>query len=198
MKQFKSVFFLAAAIATPSWVVAQTQFNQVPSRIVGQPALQQTGILTMVAPNLVEGKEFDQPEALALDTSSTPPILYVADTGNNRVLAWKNAGGFTAATVADLVIGQRDLYSISAQGPANPNAVLSNGLYEPTGVAVDGSGNLYVADAGNNRILRYPAPFKQTSPLLANDLIIGQVDLSSHSANQGNSTPSATSVSFQS
>jgi uncharacterized protein (TIGR03437 family) len=196
MKQFKSVFFLAAAIGASSWLSAQTHFNSVPSRIVGQPALQQTGLLTMVAPNLVEGKEFDGPESLALDTSTTPPIIYVADTGNNRVLAWKNASGFTTATVADLVIGQRDLYSVAPQGPTNPASVLSTGLSVPTAVAVDSTGNLYVADAGNNRILRYPAPFKQTSPLLAVDLIIGQVNLSSHSVNQGNSTPSATSLAF--
>jgi uncharacterized protein (TIGR03437 family) len=193
MNQFKSVFFLAAALATPGWVFAQTQFNTVPSRIVGQPQLQQIGTLTMIAPNLVEGKEFDQPEALALDTSVTPPILYVADTGNNRVLAWKNASGFTTATKADLPIGQRDLYSVTGQGPGT---ALSTGLYVPTAVAVDSSGNLYVADAGNNRILRYPSPFKQTGPLLAVDLIIGQTNINSRSTNQGNSTPSATSLAL--
>jgi uncharacterized protein (TIGR03437 family) len=191
MNQFKSVFFLAAVIAASSSVFAQTQYNQIPSRILGQPALQQTGTLTMVAPNLVEGKEFDQPESLALDTSVTPPILYVADTGNNRVLAWKNASGFTNATKADLVVGQRDLYSVTAKGPGSD---LSTGLYVPTAVAVDAKGNLYVADAGNNRILRYPAPFQQTGALLSVDLIIGQSNVTTRSSNQGNSTPSATSL----
>jgi len=33
-----------------------------------------------------------------------------------------------------------------------------NGLCGPTGVAVDGRGNLYVADFGNNRVLEYDAP----------------------------------------
>lgn len=193
MKQSQCVFVLAAAIAVPYGVTGQTQFNQVPSRIVGQPALQQTGTLTMVAPNLVKGCEFNGPEALALDTSSTPPILYVADTGNNRVLAWKNASAFTIATCADLVVGQRDLYSITAHGPGT---TLSTGLAVPSAVAVDSKGNLYVADAGNNRIVRYPAPFQQTSSPLAPDLIIGQSDLNSRSVNQGNSTPSATSLYF--
>ncbi len=147
----------------------------------------------MIAPNLVEGREFNSPQALALDTSTSPPILYVADTSNNRVLAWKNATGFTTGNFADLVVGQRDLYSVSPQGPGTN---LSTGLAEPTAAAVDSSGNLYVADAGNNRILRYPKPFTQNSPLLQVDLIIGQTNLSSNSANQGNSKPSATSLAL--
>ena len=96
---------------------AQTIFNPAPSRIVGQAVLQQQGVLTAIAPNLVEGREFNNPQAVALDTSVTPPILYVADFGNNRVLAWKNASGFTKGDYADLVIGQRDLLSTSPEGP---------------------------------------------------------------------------------
>lgn len=96
---------------------AQTIFNPAPSRIVGQAVLQQQGVLTAIAPNLVEGREFNNPQSLALDTSVTPPILYVADFGNNRVLVWKNASGFTKGDYADLVIGQRDLRSTSPEGP---------------------------------------------------------------------------------
>ena len=50
--------------------------------------MQQQGILTAIAPNLVEGREFNNPQAIAIDSSATPPILYVADFGNNRVLAY--------------------------------------------------------------------------------------------------------------
>jgi serine/threonine-protein kinase len=32
-----------------------------------------------------------------------------------------------------------------------------NGLKGPQGVAVDSAGNVYVADAGNNRVLKLPA-----------------------------------------
>jgi hypothetical protein len=42
-------------------------------------------------PNLVEQKDLYFPSAAAVDTSVSPPILYVADTGNHRVLGWKNA-----------------------------------------------------------------------------------------------------------
>ena len=59
---------------------------------------------------------------------------------------------------ADLVIGQQDMYHTSAQGPAG---TFQTGLSFPTGLMVDASGNLFVADTNNNRILRYPKPFAQ-------------------------------------
>ncbi len=179
---------LLAAWWPVQFLGAQTIFNPAPSRIVGQAVLQQQGILTAIAPNLVEGREFNNPQAIAIDTSATPPILYVADFGNNRVLAWKNALGFTKGDYADLAIGQRDLRSTSPQGPG---ADLSTGLASPVGLAVDARGNLYVADAGNNRVLRYPQPFAQTGDLLAVDLIVGQPDLSSRSPNGGQIAPTA-------
>ena len=170
---------------------AQIIFNPAPSRIVGQAVLQQQGLLTAIAPNLVEGREFNNPQAVALDTSVTPPILYVADFGNNRVLAWKSASGFTKGDYADLVIGQRDLLSTSPEGPG---ADLSTGLTSPVAITVDAKGNLYVIDAGNNRVLRYPAPFSQTGDLLVVDLIIGQRDLNSRLPNGGQSAPTASTL----
>ncbi len=175
---------------------AQTIFNPAPSRIVGQAVLQQQGVLTAIAPNLVEGREFNNPQAVALDTSVTPPILYVADFGNNRVLAWKNASGFTKGDYADLVIGQRDLLSTSPRRAARRFEHRSGEPGRPhRGCA---SGNLYVIDAGNNRVLRYPAPFAQTSDLLAVDLIIGQPDLNSHSPNGGQTAPTANTLALAS
>ncbi len=174
---------------------AQTIFNPAPSRIVGQAVLQQQGVLTAIAPNLVEGREFNSPQAVAVDASTNPPILYVADFGNNRVLAWKNVSVFTKGDFADLVIGQRDLLSTSAEGPGRD---LSTGLSSPVAVVVDSAGNLYVTDAGNNRILRYPRPLAQTGALLAVDLVIGQPDLSSKSSNAGLTAPTANTLALAS
>jgi uncharacterized protein (TIGR03437 family) len=172
---------------------AQTIFNPIPSRIAGQAVLQQQGLLTATAPNLVEGREFNNLQAVAIDTSASPPILYVADFGNNRVLAWPNAFGFTKGGFATKVIGQRDLLSTAPQGPG---ADLSTGLFGPVALAVDSSGNLYVADAGNNRILRYPSPLLQTGDLLTVDLIVGQKDLNGRSPNEGQSAPSEKNLAF--
>ena len=64
------------------------------------------------------------------------------------------------------------------------------------GLTVDAKGNLYVIDAGNNRVLRYPAPFAQTGDLLAVDLIIGQPDLNSRSSNGGQTAPTASTLAL--
>ena len=184
----------ALLLAAVQLLKAQTIFNPVPSRIVGQAVLQQQGALTAIAPNLVEGREFNNPQAIAVDVSVDPPILYVADFGNNRVLAWKNVSAFTKGNFADLVIGQRDLLSTRAQGPG---ADLSTGLSGPVGVAVDRRGNLYVVDAGNNRILRYPKPFVQTGDLLSVDLVIGQPDLSTNLPNAGLTAPTAGTLALE-
>ena len=196
MKLLRSLSYLLILSSASLVAPAQVMYNSIPSRIIGQPVLQQQGVITSVAPNLVEGRELYNPEGVAVDTSAAPNILYVADTSNNRVLAWKNAAAFTKGDFADKVIGQRDFLSTSPQGPSVTNTTLSAGLNLPIALAVDKSGNLYVADGGNNRIIRFPKPLNQTGQLLAYDLVIGQVDLSSGTANQGQSAASAKSLYF--
>ncbi|MFN0102103.1 MAG: hypothetical protein ACKV2U_08435 [Bryobacteraceae bacterium] len=167
-------------IATLSVVVVgqvPVQFNQVPSRAVGHAKLQ----LVSGAPNLVDGREVNAPIGVAVDSGVTPPILYVADTNNNRILVWRNARAVTG-TRADLVIGQNDLFSTFAAGPGTANSV---GLRSPTGVTVDRQGNLYVIDTGNNRILRYPRVTEQQADLIQPNLVIGQSSFSARAANQG-------------
>ena len=165
--------FAVLVVSSAVGALAQIPLNDKPSRAVGQARLQ----LTSTNPNLVEGRELYSPQSVALDTSVSPPVLYVADTLNNRVLAWRNATGFSNGVPADLVIGQRDMYSTLAQGPGTS---LSVGLNFPTAVAARG-GALYVADTGNNRILRYPTPFAQTDVLP--DMVIGQPNFSSRNPN---------------
>ncbi len=183
----------AAMLAAGQVAEAQTIFNPAPSRIFGQAVRQQFGLLTATAPNLVEGRELDGPQAVAVDASANPPILYVADSGNNRVLAWRNAFGFTKGDAASKAIGQRDLLTTAAQGPGTD---LSTGLYQPSGIATDKNGNLYVIDAGNNRILRYPAPLAQPGDLLTVDLVLGQNDLNGRAPNAGQAAPTARSFAF--
>src|SRR5579883_2585000 len=85
---------LACALSAPVGF-AQTVFNPAPSRIFGQAVLQQTGLLTAIAANLVEGRELNAPQGIAIDSSASTPILYGVDPGNNRVLAWRNAFSFS-------------------------------------------------------------------------------------------------------
>jgi hypothetical protein len=141
---------------------AQVTFNNTPSREFGQPSLG-LPLPTSNSPNLVEGRELNGPSGIAFDYSTNPPAVYVLDTGNNRVSGWRNSAALVSGAPADIVIGQRDLVSTL---PAGPGTTLSTGLNLPRCITVDGQGNFYVVDAGNDRVLRYPTPFKQTRGLL--------------------------------
>jgi len=108
--------------------------------------------------NFPDQSSLDIPSAVTIDASGmplTPTHLYVADESNSRVLGWNNVAAFTNGAPADLVIGQPDPYSIAC----NSGGTSGSSLCNPSGVAVDAVGNLYVADAGNNRVLEYNAPF---------------------------------------
>lgn len=175
------------AVACAGAALAQSVFYPLPARVVGHATL----TARSGSPNLVEGRELYSPQSAALDFSVSPPALYVADTLNNRVLGWRNAAQFGNGAYADIVIGQPDRFSTTA-------AASRTSLNLPVAVIVDAQGNLYVADAGNNRILRFPRPFQQLdqgrTPIEA-DLVIGQGDFSSNRANRGGQ-PAAESVAL--
>jgi uncharacterized protein (TIGR03437 family) len=174
MKHLPLIFVAACGLAWP-----QARLNPNPSRVVGHPQIR----LMTDQPNLVEGRELNTPRAVAVDTSVNPPALFVADTNNNRVLGFRNASNFENGVPADLVIGQRDRFSTGALGPGTS---LSSGLAAPAALAVDAAGRLYVVDAGNNRILRYPRPFAQPAgDLVQPDMVIGQANFSTRTPNTG-------------
>jgi uncharacterized protein (TIGR03437 family) len=182
----KTFVLCSMSLLAVSPLFAQVQpkpFGSSPARIVGQPSL--TTLNSSRNPNNVEGKELWRPSSVAVDTSESTPKLYVSDTLNNRVLGWASATGFAAGDPATIVIGQRDMQTTYAQGPGASGSTLSRGLYSPTGITVDTQGNLYVVDSGNNRILRYPKPFVSDENRKNPDLVIGQANYTSASANRG-------------
>src|SRR5579864_6047739 len=181
MRQKNTLFAIGLLIGVADLSIAQLNLNRLPSRALGWPKL----TVSNFNPNLVEGRELNQPQSVALDNSVNPPVLYVSDLANNRVLAWKNASSFSFGTPADMVIGQPDFYSTTPLGPGT--ATPSAGLNHPAGMAVDKNGNLYVVDTGNNRILRFPAPYNQPSGQPLPDLVIGQTGFSCNTCNQPNS-----------
>lgn len=176
MMQFtqKSSLCLALLLALP--LAAQVTLNPTPARVLGHPQLP----LRTANPNLVEGRELYSPQGLAFDRTSSPPHLYVVDSGNNRVLGWKDATQFSNGARADVVIGQKERFTTFSQGPGAE----FNGLNVPTAVAVDSVGRVFVVDSGNNRILRYPRPsFDDAQSVNVADLVIGQPSMGTRDAN---------------
>src|SRR5690242_16269839 len=99
---------------------------------------------------MVQGVELNGPGGVALDGRTGRTRLYVADTGNSRVLAWDDVSSYQIGDAPALVLGQPGPQYSSSQG------IGAKGFTGLTALAVDPrTGNLYVADTGNNRILRF-------------------------------------------
>ena len=79
---------------------------------------------------------FQNPYGLAVDHYGN---LYIADMGNNLVRKVNIAGTITS------VVGVVGMYGYNGDGIPATTAT----LYQPSGLACDGSGNLYIADASN-------------------------------------------------
>lgn len=79
----------------------------------------------------------DTPTGVAVDGSGN---LYIADSHNNRI---RKVSGGTITTIAGTGVA-----GFSGEGSAATSAMLAL----PSAVAVDGSGNVYIADTNNNRI----------------------------------------------
>jgi len=123
----------------------------------------------------------NRPTGVGLD--ATGEHLYVADRFNNRVLEYQAPA--TGDTIADHVLGQTDALGGTSftAGAANiGGAVSARGLSQPTDVTLDSGGNLYVADANNNRVLRYDNPLGTDAVA---DLVLGQPNFTTGTANTG-------------
>ena len=117
--------------------------------------------------------------AVAADTLSDPfgvsvdfaGRMWVADAINNRVLRFDDASWRSNGAAADGVLGQADFES-------SYPATTRSGMIWPTDVVVQANGRLWVADFGNNRVLRFEAAAAKANGAAA-DGVLGQLDFTS-------------------
>ena len=103
------------------------------------------------------------PEGVAVDGSGR---LYIADYYNSRVLEYDSP---LSSQTANRVFGQSGNFAADAcaNGNGGNPAPSATGLCMPAGVALDGSGRLYIADFDNSRVLEFDAPLtSQTANLV--------------------------------
>jgi hypothetical protein len=119
-----------------------------------------SGFITTVAGNgnvgfsgdggLGTSAELNNPSGVAVDTSGN---LFIVDSYNNRIRKLSTSGIITT------VAGDGETNNVSGNGgfSGDGGPATSAAMYYPTSVAVDGSGNLFIADEGNYRVRKVSA-----------------------------------------
>jgi 4-amino-4-deoxy-L-arabinose transferase-like glycosyltransferase len=121
--------------------------------------------------------QLDQPRAAALDRSGN---LYVADTGNKRVVKFNSAGEAVASwgdfvEPLGVVVDSSDRIVVLDSEPGWLRRYSSDGqlleqfggpdakFYHPRGLAIDAVDNLYIADTGGGRVVKYNGKGEQVA-----------------------------------
>lgn len=168
------------ALLAPLPVLLAGSLDAVTDAVLGQP--DPTSQEFTEGPAQAARFDVSGPGAVTVDQRSGR--VFVCDFGNNRILSWPDSAGFTNGQSADVVLGQANFTDRDA-------ATSAVTLHNPMAATVDRMGNLYVADAGNHRVLGYRAPF---STGMAATLVLGQADFISGAERHGATEPDRTTL----
>ena len=119
------------------------------------------------------------PTGVCYDSSSGS--IFVTDFGAHRVLRWNSANAYTSGSAATSVLGQANFTDAEAN---RDDATAANSMNQPLGCAVSSTGTLFVADSGNNRILRFDSAASKADGADA-DGVLGQANFTSGDENRG-------------
>jgi hypothetical protein len=147
-----------------AWDDLPTESYAPPSYVLGQ-----------ADPSHVEANRGGEPSLATLywpfNVAVVAGVFWVADTGNRRVLGWHGAALPDPDRPADILLGQDDGSSRADNRGAGADGMSFRWPHMLTGSA----STLYVADAGDHRVLGWsPPPLDEERPA---DLVLGQADL---------------------
>jgi sugar lactone lactonase YvrE len=155
--------------------IADTGNNRIVQVPVVNGALTTSAQKVLVAASTsVAGSMLNNPAGLTVDSQGN---LYIADTGNSRVVflppnnGWNAEGAITlgsgfsrplavAVTSSGLIYiadsGNGEVYSIGYPAEAVGKTLVATGFSDPSALATDAAGDLFVVDKGNSQVLRIP------------------------------------------
>ncbi|HKB36826.1 MAG TPA: BACON domain-containing carbohydrate-binding protein, partial [Gemmataceae bacterium] len=112
----------------------------------------------------------------AWSATANAPWLHTSATGTGNGLATltfdANPGATRSGTLTIAGLTLTVTQAGSTYVAANPLTLVSSGLDSPEGVAVDGSGNVFFADTGNNAIKEWRAATQTVSTLVDTGLSV--------------------------
>lgn len=166
---------LQSAFAQTPPVAFEMQNNLSPNKVYGQSNFTTNS-------SGASQTAMNNPYQTAID--HTTGKVFICDLGNNRILRYASIDRYQNGESAEIVLGQTNFTSTGS-------AVARNRFDEPTGIFVDGSGTLWVADWGNNRVLKFNNASTKSTGANA-DGVLGQSNYTNRSSNRGGSANAGT------
>jgi sugar lactone lactonase YvrE len=151
-------------------LIAVSASAQIPNFPTADLVLGQIDFTSDAAPSPPNAASLNSPFGIAVDPVTGK--VWVADSGNNRVLRYASFASLNTGAAAEMVLGQATFADNSSNQGGAP---ASNTFANPTVVFVDSQGRLWVADAGNNRVLKFNNSAALSSNAPAN-VVFGQPD----------------------
>ena len=165
------------------WHQTPQQFNQPADIVLGQTEFSSTHA----------NRGNDRPTAATLNwpygIAVVDEHLVVADTGNRRLLVWRDP--HASGQDADLVLGQRDFTTRDENAGDEVSAL---GMRWPHGIAF-WQGHLAVSDAGNNRVMCWVGGLPDENGK-ACDFVVGQPTPSSCDHNAASYYPTSATMNM--
>ena len=132
------------------------------SIVIGQPDF---NTASKISP-LINQSRFSDPYDVRFDSSGN---LWVVDSANSRVLEFR--APYSNGESASTVLGESSFTTSYLAGGSGLNGTV---LSDPEAIAFDSSGNLWVSDTGDGRVVEFTAPFSTGENA---SLVLGVPDL---------------------